>query len=124
MVFMKYPNDELEARPSPEIYRSWARAGIEWGQALVGVGLFAGAVLVWRWLWWRVPAPSAAAWWAGQVAVVVVLGVALVGADVLASRRWGWYQLRLGIVLGACAAAGFFGVKTVAGLMGNGVIAI
>jgi hypothetical protein len=113
---MKYQNSS-GGQGGPEIYRYTASGGgIEWGQAAVGLLLATAALTAWRALASRVPAWADATgpveWWLAQAAVALALAALLWVADATASRRWGWYHLRLGIVLGLCAAAGYWTVRT------------
>ena len=115
---MKNPEPGEGRPPTPDIYRWWGTR-IEWAQAAFGVLLFAAALVAWRELGWRLPVATEnrAARWGVQAGLVVGLGLLLLAADAVASRRWGWYQLRVGIVMGLFASAGFWMVRAAMGVL-------
>ena len=81
-------------------------AAMEGFQMALGAALLFGALYAWYGLARLLPETSARAW-----VLLGLFGLLLVAVDALARAQWGWYRLRLGLVLALLAVAGFWLVR-------------
>ena len=96
--------------PPPRPYRpidySKPSLLVECAQAIVGAGLVFAALFAWQGLSGFLAGDNWRPW--------VLLGLftlLLIAIDALARAEWGWDRLRVGLILGFCAVAGFWLVR-------------
>jgi hypothetical protein len=81
-------------------------AALEGAQAALGAALFFGALYGWFTLSGFLPRECVRPW-----VLLGLFALLLTAVDALARARWGWYRVRLGLVLALCAVAGFWMVR-------------
>jgi hypothetical protein len=95
---------------TPERYRpldySRPSTAVEGAQAALGAALFFGALYGWYTLSQYLPQESVRPW-----VLLGLFALLLTTVDALARAQWGWYRVRLGLVLALGAAMGFGLVK-------------
>ena len=90
----------------PQRYRpldySRPSVAVEGAQAAFGAAMFFGALYGWFTLSQFLPRESVRPW-----VLLGLFALLLTAVDALARAQWGWYRVRLGLVLALCAAMGF-----------------
>lgn len=111
----QYPNSSDPHRLRPLDYSRYLSDGTEWMQIASGVVTFFAAFAGWYPVARRLPFSTLAD--TARNALLIQIGwaavclAALLTVDLLARNRWGWDRFRVGLILGACAVAGFWLVR-------------
>jgi hypothetical protein len=111
------PNSTDPHRLRPLDYSRYLSDGTEWLQTLSGFVTFLAAFAGWYPIARRLPFSTFADTPRNalliQLAWAAVCLAALLTIDLLSRSRWGWDRFRVGLILGACAVAGFWLVRGV-----------
>ena len=101
-----YPNSSAPPRPYRPIDYSKPSLLVECAQAIAGAGLVFAALYAWQSLSSFLVGDN---WRPGLL--LGLFALPLIAIDALARAEWGWDRLRVGLLLGFCAVAGFWLVR-------------